>query len=46
MMNTLVNYLIDIANQIKNQDGDKWINFKDKVNLNHYFESYATNFSY
>ena len=38
------NYLIDIAKQIKNQDGNKWITFKDKVNLNVYFESYATNF--
>ena len=38
------NYLIDIANLIKNEDDDKWINFKDKIHLNNYFESYATNF--
>jgi len=37
-------YLIDIAKQIKKKDGDKWISFKDKINLNNYFESYATNF--
>jgi arginyl-tRNA synthetase len=38
------NYLIDIAEEIKKKDGDKWISNKNKINLNDYFESYATNF--
>ena len=37
-------YLIDIAKEIKNKDGDKWMSFKDKHDLNNYFQSYATNF--
>ena len=38
------NYLIEIAQEIKNTDKDKWLSFKDKEDLRNYFESYATNF--
>ena len=38
------NYLIDIAKNIKNKDGNKWILFEDKIILNKYFKSYAINF--
>ena len=35
------NYLIDLANEIRNIDGDKWIKFIDDQVKNKYFESYA-----
>jgi arginyl-tRNA synthetase len=37
-------YLIDIAKNIKNKDGNKWILLEDKIILNKYFKSYAVNF--
>ena len=36
-------YLIDIANEIRNIDKDKWIKFDDEQIKNQYFESYAVN---
>ena len=36
-------YLIDIANLIKNEDGDKWINSNQLENLN-YFKEYAVKY--
>ena len=35
-------YLISIANKIKEKDGDKWLTYKEK-NLEKYFEDYAIN---
>ncbi len=34
-------YLIDIAKNLKQLDGDKWLNQKDKIKLEEYFQSYA-----
>jgi len=36
-------YLIDIANEIRNIDKDKWIKFDNEQIKNQYFESYAVN---
>ena len=37
-------YLIDIANDIINKDGDKWIKFDNEQTKIKYFESYATSY--
>ncbi len=37
-------YLIDIANEIKKNDNDKWINFKNEKIKDSYFKKYAVDY--
>ena len=37
-------YLIDIAKDLRKLDGDKWLNHKDKMKLDDYFQSFAVKY--